>query len=375
MIKQFERYARVGWVPFFLSVMLVITWVAVEANGDIFYKNEAEKLFLRLLIVIGLQIFSGNSGVLSFGQVAFMAVGAYMSALLTIPLEIKKFTFLSMPQILKSWVFPAQLNELHGTTGTLAGAGFALIFALVFGIPIVRLVGVAAGIATIAVLVAMNVFIQQTSSITRGTSTQIGVPQTTTLGSTVIWLIIVIVIAYAFRQSRLGLRLRASRENERAAKSVGVNIAKERYLAFALSGFVCGLGGALYAHYFTTFSYLDFYFDLTFITIAMLVVGGMGSVSGGVIGAYFLTFVYVAFQRLEVNGLFNGHVPSGTADLVLALALLLTLILRPKGITGGKEIPFPTDWSFRWVGRLLRGEIRPNPQVPPALKSLLDRRR
>ena len=375
MIKQFERYARVGWVPFFLSVMLVITWVAVEANGDIFYKNEAEKLFLRLLIVIGLQIFSGNSGVLSFGQVAFMAVGAYMSALLTIPLEIKKFTFLSMPQILKSWVFPAQLNELHGTTGTLAGAGFALIFALVFGIPIVRLVGVAAGIATIAVLVAMNVFIQQTSSITRGTSTQIGVPQTTTLGSTVIWLIIVIVIAYAFRQSRLGLRLRASRENERAAKSVGVNIAKERYLAFALSGFVCGLGGALYAHYFTTFSYLDFYFDLTFITIAMLVVGGMGSVSGGVIGAYFLTFVYVAFQRLEVNGLFNGHVPSGTADLVLALALLLTLILRPKGITGGKEIPFPTDWSFRWVGRLLRGEIRPNPQVPPVLKSLLDRRR
>ena len=375
MIKQFERYARVGWVPFFLSVMLVITWVAVEANGDIFYKNEAEKLFLRLLIVIGLQIFSGNSGVLSFGQVAFMAVGAYMSALLTIPLEIKKFTFLSMPQILKSWVFPAQLNELHGTTGTLAGAGFALIFALVFGIPIVRLVGVAAGIATIAVLVAMNVFIQQTSSITRGTSTQIGVPQTTTLGSTVIWLIIVIVIAYAFRQSRLGLRLRASRENERAAKSVGVNIAKERYLAFALSGFVCGLGGALYAHYFTTFSYLDFYFDLTFITIAMLVVGGMGSVSGGVIGAYFLTFVYVAFQRLEVNGLFNGHVPSGTADLVLALALLLTLILRPKGITGGKEIPFPTDWSFRWVGRLLRGEIRPNPQVPPALKTLLDRRR
>jgi branched-chain amino acid transport system permease protein len=294
-----------------------------------------------------------------------------MSALLTIPLEIKKFTFLSMPGFMKSWVFPAQLNEWHGTTGTLAGAGFAIVFAAVFGIPIVRLIGVAAGIGTIAILVAMNVFIQQTSSITRGTTTQIGVPQSTSLGSTVIWLVIVIVIAYAFRQSRLGLRLRASRENERAAKSVGVNIAKERYIAFVISGFICGLGGALYAHYFISFSYLDFYFDLTFITIAMLVVGGMGSVSGGVIGAYFLTFIYVAFQRLEVNGLFNGHAPSGTADLVLALALLLTLIFRPKGITGGKEIPFPTDWTFRWVGRLLRGEIRPNPQLPPFVKSLL----
>lgn len=376
MIKKAEQYARIGWAPFFLSVVLVITWAAVEAGGDIFYKNEAEKLFLRLLIVIGLQIFSGNSGVLSFGQVAAMAIGAYMSALLTIPEEIKKFTFLSMPAFMKSWVFPAQLNEWNGTTGTLAGAGFALVFAAVFGIPIVRLVSVAAGIGTLAILGATYTFISQTSSITRGTSTQIGVPTTTTLLSTLIWLIIVIVIAYVFKQSRLGLRLRASRENERAAKSVGVNIAKERYLAFVLSGFVCGLGGALYAHYFVSFSYLDFYFDLTFITIAMLVVGGMGSVTGGVAGAYFLTIVYVAIQRWEVNGLFDAKAPSGTADLILALALLVTLILRPKGITGGKEIPFPTDWTFRWVGKLLRGELRPS--APPALKSLLaglDKRR
>ena len=369
MIRNAERWLRLGWTPMFLSILLVITWQAVEAGGDIFYKNEAEKLFLRLLIVVGLQIFSGNSGVLSFGQVAFMAVGAYMSALLTIPEEIKKFTFLSMPGFMKSWVFPAQLNELHGTTGALAGAGFALALALLVGIPIVRLVSVSAGIGTIAVLVAMNVFIQQTSSITRGTSTQIGVPVTANLWVTLIFLVIAIFVAYAFKQSRIGLRLRASRENERAAKSVGVNIAKERYIAFALSGFVCGLGGALYAHYFITFSYLDFYFDLTFITIAMLVVGGMGSVTGGVFGAYALTIVYVAFQRWEVNGLADAKAPSGTADLVLSLALLLILIFRPKGLTGGKEIAFPTDWTFRWVGRLLRGEIRPS--LPAGLRDTL----
>lgn len=367
MIKTVDRWSRLIWTPTFLSILLVITWQAVEAGGDIFYKNEAEKLFLRLLIVVGLQIFSGNSGVLSFGQVAFMAVGAYMSALLTIPLEIKKFTFLSMPGFMKSWVFPAQLNELHGTTGALAGAGFALALALLVGIPIVRLVSVSAGIGTIAVLVAMNVFIQQTSSITRGTSTQIGVPVTANLWVTLIFLVIAIFVAYAFKQSRIGLRLRASRENERAAKSVGVNVAKERYIAFAISGFVCGLGGALYAHYFITFSYLDFYFDLTFITIAMLVVGGMGSVTGGVFGAYALTIVYVAFQRWEVNGLGGAKAPSGTADLVLSLSLLLILIFRPKGLTGGKEIAFPADWTFRWVGRLLRGEIRPS--LPAGLKS------
>jgi len=351
-----ERYLRVGWTPLILSAVIVLTWGAVESGGNIFYKTEAEKLFLRLMIVLALQMFSGNSGVLSFGQVAFVAMGAYTSALLTIPTEIKKFTFLTMPHFLKFWMFPAQLSSIEAT---LAGAGFALALALVFGIPIVRLTGVPAGIATLAILVAMNVFIQQTESVTRGTSTQIGVPQTTTLLSTMIWLLIIIVAAYAFKQSQLGLRLRASRENERAARSVGVHIARERYAAFALSGFVCGLVGSLYAHYFITFAYLDFYFDLTFITIAMLVVGGMASVTGGVVGVYFLTFIYVAFQRFEVNGIGGTQAPSGTADLVMALALLVALILRPKGLTGGKEIPWPGDWLDERRRRRRRRESVP----------------
>ena len=219
----------------------------------------------------------------------------------------------------------------------------------------------AAGIATLAILVAMNVFIQQTSSITRGTSTQIGVPETTSMRATLLWVIAAIVVAFAFKQSRNGLRLRASRENDRASRSVGVHVARERYIAFALSGFVCGLAGALYGHYFITFSYLDFYFDLTFLTIAMLVVGGMGSVSGAVAGTSFLTVIYVFFQRFEVNGIAGTTVPSGTADVVMALALLVALILRPRGLTAGREIPWPGDW--RLPGRLRRAAA-PAPESP-----------
>jgi branched-chain amino acid transport system permease protein len=342
---------RTIWTPLFLSGVMIAVWLFVTyAINDIFYEQEAEKLFLRLLIVLALQMFSGNSGILSFGQVAFMAVGAYTSALLTIPTAIKQFTFLSMPGHLKDLVFPAQFGALEGT---LAGGVAALVVACVFGIPIVRLIGVAAGIATLAILVAMNVFIQQTSSITRGTSTQIGVPQTTTLRSTLVWVIITIVVAFLFKQSRNGLRLRATRENDRAARSVGVSVPRERYIAFALSGLVCGIAGALYGHYFITFSYLDFYFDLTFLTIAMLVVGGMGSVSGAVTGTCFLTVIYVFFQRFEVNGMLGTTVPSGTADVVMAFALLVALILRPKGLTAGREIPWPGDWRLpqRWRRR------------------------
>jgi branched-chain amino acid transport system permease protein len=210
---------------------------------------------------------------------------------------------------------------------------------------------VQAGIATLAILVMDNVFNTQTTSITRGTSTFIGVPQTTTFVSLLIWALIVIAVAYAFKQSRFGLRLRASRENYRAARSVGVHIARERAIAWILSGVVAGAAGALYGHWFVTFSPGDFYIntngiDLVILPIAMLVIGGMRSVTGAVVGCYFVTIVYTFFNRWEVDG-FRGTVstaPSGTANLVLAATLLVVLVLRPRGLSRGNELSWPTEW-------------------------------
>ena len=347
-VRGVEPFARRIWPPLVLSLVLLITWQLVDNFGDIVYTDITAKMFLMLMIVLGLQIFSGNSGVLSFGHIAFMAIGAYTSALLTIPTAIKKFTYLSMPHFIKFWVFPAQLNWLEGT---LAGGGFALAFALITSPPIVRLAGVQAGIATLALLVIVYVFDVQTSAITRGTSTQIGVPATTTLRAVFVWALIFMVAAFAFQQSRFGLRLRASRENERAAKSVGVRVPIERAIAWTISGFVVGVAGALYGHYFGgTFGPDDFYFNngfnIVLLTIAMLVVGGMTSVTGAVVGCYFVTIIYEGFRRWEVNGIAGVTPPAGTSNFALAAALLLTLILRPKGITGGKEIPWPTDWHL-----------------------------
>ena len=347
-VRGAEPLARRIWPPLVLSLVLLMTWLLVDAFGDIVYTDITTKMFLMLMIVLGLQIFSGNSGVLSFGHIAFMAIGAYTSALLTIPTAIKQFTYLSMPHFIKFWVFPAQLNWLEGT---LAGGGFAMAFALITSPPIVRLAGVQAGIATLALLVIVYVFDVQTSAITRGTSTQIGVPTTTTLRAVFVWALIFMVAAFAFQQSRFGLRLRASRENERAAKSVGVRVPIERAIAWTISGFVVGVAGALYGHYFGgTFGPDDFYFNngfnIVLLTIAMLVVGGMTSVTGAVVGCYFVTIIYEGFRRWEVNGIAGVTPPAGTSNFALAAALLLTLILRPNGITGGREVPWPTDWHL-----------------------------
>ena len=160
-----------------------------------------------------------------------------------------------------------------------------------------------------------------------------------------VWALIFIGVAFAFKQSRRGLRLRASRENVRAAKSVGVRVSVERAVAWVLSGFVVGVAGALYGHYFVTFGPDDFFFNQGFnivlLTIVMLVVGGMTSVTGAVVGCYFVTVIYETFRRWEINGLDDVRPPSGTANFVLAVVLVLTLVLRPNGITGGREITWP----------------------------------
>jgi len=345
---RLEPWARALWPPFALAVLLVVTWALVDAYGGVIYKGYAVRMFLNLMVVLALQIFSGNSGVLSFGHAAFIATGAYFSALLTIPPDQKTFQFLTMPHWLSSWIFPANLSALEAV---LAGAGLAAVVAALLAPPVVRLAGVQAGIATLAILVMDNVFNTQTTSITRGTSTLIGVPQTTTFVSLLIWALIVIAIAYVFKQSRFGLRLRASRENLRAARSVGVHVARERAIAWTLSGLVAGAAGALYGHWFVTFSPGDFYIntngiDLVILPIAMLVIGGMRSVTGAVVGCYFVTIVYTFFNRWEVDG-FHGTVstaPSGTANLVLAATLLVVLILRPRGLSRGNELSWPTEW-------------------------------
>ena len=170
---RLEGPAQKAWPPLFLAAVVVVTWILVDRFGDVVYETTAGRMLLMLIIVLGLQMFSGNSGVLSFGHITFVAIGAYSSALLTIPTEIKEFSFLTMPHWLSYWIFPAELSPLEGT---LAGGGFAALFALIVAPAIVRLRGVQAGIATLALLVIANVFIVQTTSITRGTSTQIGVP-------------------------------------------------------------------------------------------------------------------------------------------------------------------------------------------------------
>jgi branched-chain amino acid transport system permease protein len=355
MPAKLETLARRLWVPAVLCALLWIAYMIAQFGLAAQYQQITMNMFITVVLVLGLQLFSGNSGILSFGHVGFMAIGAYVSALLTIPAGLKQATFTEMPGFL-DWILTTEM----GTVSSILVAGAcAAVFGLITAPPIVRLAGVPAGIATLALLVIVYTFNIQTTSITRGTSTMIGVPATTTITSALVWALIAVVAAFAYQASRRGVRLRASRENEAAARSVGVRIPFERGVAWVLSAFVMGVGGALYSHYIIAFSAGEFYFAATFNIVLMLVIGGMTSVSGAVVGVLFITILKEALRKIETGPL-DGAYP-GFTELLLAAVLLLVLVWRPRGLTGGHEIPWPGDWRPReWLKKRRLGGPGPS---------------
>ena len=160
--------------------------------------------------------------------------------------------------------------------------------------------------------------------------------------------IVVIVVAFAYQRSRFGRQLRASREDAAAAAGVGVGVHLQRLLAFTLSGALAGLAGGLLVHQLGSITTEQVYLELTFLTLAMLVIGGATSLWGAVVGALAVSALDSFLANAE-NGvrLFGGtlDLPAGTRLVVVGALMALVLVLRPSGITGGRE--FPTGWLRR----------------------------
>jgi branched-chain amino acid transport system permease protein len=214
------------------------------------------------------------------------------------------------------------------------------IAAFLVGIPLMRLSGLAAGIATFAVLEITHNLLQYQERIGPGLNAFSSVPETTGLRQAAIGAVVCIVVAFLYARSRFGRLLRATREDDAAARAVGASVDRQRLIAFTVSGFLAGLGGGLYVHLLPV-QVNSVYLDLTFITLAMLVVGGATSLFGAVVGALAVSALD-SWLSVAENGtsLFGWHIdlPAGTAEIVVGVLMAAVLILRPSGLTGGREL-------------------------------------
>jgi branched-chain amino acid transport system permease protein len=320
-----------------LAVPLAAATYAIAHTGGSIDRVVVNAL-INLVLVIGLYLFVGNSGVFSFGHMSFAAIGAYTSSLLTIPPDTKAALMTALPHFLQR-ANTGTITSLIAAGVVAAGVGAVLSW------PLMRLNGFVATLATFSLLIIVNVVANNWQQVTNGTTGLSGIPTTTTHSSALVWAIVAIVVAFAFQQSRWGLRLRASREDDIAARASGIGVHAERRVAWILSAFFTGVGGGLYAQYIGSFSPDVFYFNATFLIIAMLVVGGLTSLAGAVTGTIVLSAISEVFRRVE-GGISVGpvHIPSrpGLQSVVLGLIMLLILKLRPRGLTGGREIRLPS---------------------------------
>jgi branched-chain amino acid transport system permease protein len=317
----------------FAAPALLVVAVGI---GSTFVSSSSEIYFLNALVsvamVVAIYVFIGNSGVLSFGQMSFVAVGAFAAGILTIPLESKRGV---LPEL-----FPLLRDHTIGNVASLlVGAAVGGVFALIVGLPLMRLSGLAAGIATFAVLEVTHNILREWTKIGPGATTLSIVPETTDAVQATVGVLVVLAAAFAYQRSRLGRRLRASREDPAAARGVGINVHRERLWAFTVSGGLAGFAGALLVHLLGSITTEQVYLELTFLTLAMLVVGGLTSLWGAVVGALAVSaldsFLIEAEQGVDVG--VSLDLPQGTRLIILGAIMALVLIVRPSGLTGGRE--------------------------------------
>lgn len=313
--------------------LLVLALVVHLFGGEVLQRI-LTVLFINLSMVLGLQIFMGNSGVVSFAQIGFMGIGAYASALFSMSPQAKAMALRN----LYAWLVPLQVPFVLAVI--IGGLMAALVAALV-GYPLMRLSGAAAVIATFALLIIVHTVLINWSEVTNGPRTLFGLEPYTTLWVSVAAGTLFLLLALWFKETPLGLQLRASREDEAAAASVGIDIVWVRWVAFVLAAFITGVAGALWAHFITSFSPLVFYLPQTFLIISMAIIGGSASVSGAVVGAVAVTAIFEGVRGIEnainISAVFPFTV-SGLTEVCLSIAMILILIMRPSGILGSREL-------------------------------------
>jgi branched-chain amino acid transport system permease protein len=318
--------------PAMLVVVVGALATTASASNKVYFLNA----LVAVAIVVAIYVFVGVSGVLSFGQISFVAVGAFAAGLMTVPVESKKGVLTSVFPVLRD-------HSIGNVPSLLLAAALGGIFALLVGLPLMRLSGLAAGIATFAVLEITHNILQQWTKIGPGATTLALVPETTGVLQATLGALVAIAVAFVYQRSRRGRLLRASREDPAAARGVGVNIHVERLVAFTVSGALAGFAGGLYVHLLGSITTEQVYLELTFLTLAMLVVGGLTSLWGAVVGALAVSGLDSFLSQAEsgVHVGFTLDVPQGTTLVFLSVIMAIVLILRPSGLTGGGEFRLP----------------------------------
>lgn len=316
-----------------LAVLVGIVVILVSTFGSATDVRILKSFLISLIGAVALMAYTGPSGVISFGHTAFIALGAYGSALFTANPSIKAAAIPDAP----SFILSSQLPFLPAI---LIGVVVAVVVAAAVAPTFVRLSGAAAAVATLGLMVVVYTVLSNADWLTRGSRAFSGIPPYATTAWCFAAATVVILIARLLRDSDIGLGLRSSRDDPISAEASGVDVRRARFIAWVVSAGLAAISGALYAHFVLAILPHAFHFQMTFLIVTMVIVGGQ-SITGAVAGATVVTVMAELLRRVE-NGLqiggFQLTEAPGLTTIVLALMIVTILTLRPQGMLGRWEI-------------------------------------
>ena len=324
-----------------IIAVLVVALALLSAYGSSFWQGLAINLGMFLILVVSLNLFNGFTGVFSLGHIGFMALGAYIAAILTLPQTGKQAYLPDLP----GWLAGVSLDQMIGPfplgflLATLIAATLVAVLAFVVGLVLMRLSGHYVAVATLGFLIIVRVTLFNADAFTRGSRTFSNISAYTDLWWVFGWAVLAVYVVWRIKFSAFGRAMFAQREDRWAAQSVGISMMPPRLLAFVVSAFFTAVAGSLYAHFITSMSPNVFYFDLTFRVITMLVLGGLGSVSGSILGTVLIVALAEALRRIEDVTLLYGM-----SNIVIAAILLALIIFRRQGLLGQRELNL--GWLF-----------------------------
>ena len=279
---------------------------------------------IYITLALGLNLIYGFTGLFSLGHAGFMAVGAYTTALLTMSPELKELNYFLVPIV--PWLANVEWSFFPAL---LMGGVMAAVAGFLIGAPVLKLKDDYLAIATLGFAEIIRIVFTNTQSLTNGSLGLKGLPQYTNMWWC--WGIAfasIFFMIYLFKGS-YGRAFIAIREDEVAAEAMGVNLFKHKMLSFTIGSFMAGIGGGLLAHLMGTIDPLMFRFLLTFNILLIVVLGGMGSITGTVISGIVVTvgMEYLRFLDEPMNfGFFQTDGISGLRMVIFSLMLMIVII-------------------------------------------------
>jgi len=324
-----------------LNFILSLVATAIIFLGFAWAQNNLNAYILRIMnlcaiytiLGVSMNLINGFSGQFSLGHAGFMAVGAYVTAILTISPELKATIYFIEP-IMK----PLDTMMLPFFPALLIAGVVAALFGLIIGVPTLRLKGDYLAVATLGFAEIIRVAFTNMKTITNGALGLKNIPEYTNLYWSWGWAIFTIFFIKRLVDSSYGRALKSIRENEVAAEAMGVNLFTHKILAMLVGSFFAGVGGGLLANLITTIDPKTFTPTLTYQILMIIVVGGLGSISGTVVAASVFAVLMETLRPLD-------NVVPGLRMVFFSALLLVVILFARKGLMGDKE--FTWDWFLK----------------------------